>query len=192
MEIIHKYAFLFFLSLVFIPNTHLTQSYATNPPIYSNKHIKTSAYDVTQVHQTKEEWQRQLGALLEEKQDELTASLVCVFPPIEKKKSVETRVYFLPKEGPLSCGASILLKGSLPSEVASFKERLSGFIVDSGDLYATAVTRDNEGKELISVITTSQGRPVLWYLDPLLHCRFAATGDIPPLPQENTRKGYAA
>ena len=192
MKIIHKYAFIFFLSLVFILNTHLTQSYATNPPIYSNKHIKTSAYDVTQVHQTKEEWQRQLGALLEEKQDELTASLVCVFPPIEKKKSVETRVYFLPKEGPLSYGVSILLKGSLPSEVASFKERLSGFIVDSGDLYATAVTRDNEGKELISVITTSQGSPILWYLDPLLHCRFAATGDIPPLPQKNARKGYAA
>ena len=192
MKIIHKYAFLFFLSLVFILNTHLTQSYATNPPIYSNKHIKTSAYDVTQVHQTKEEWQRQLGTLIEEKQDELTASLVCLFPPIEEKKNVETRVYFLPEEGTLSYGVSILLKGSLPSEVASFKERLSGFIVDSGDLYATAVTRDNEGKELISVITTSQGRPVLWYLDPLLHCRFAATGDIPPLPQENTRKGYAA
>ena len=192
MKIIHKYAFIFFLSLVFILNTHLTHSYATNPPIYSNKHIKTSAYDVTQVHQTKEEWQRQLGTLIEEKQDELTASLVCVFPPIEKEKSVETRVYFLPEEGPLSYGVSIPLKGSLPSEVAFFKERLSGFIVDSGDLYATAVTRDNEGKELISVITTSQGRPVLWYLDPLLHCRFAATGDIPPLPQENTRKGYAA
>ena len=192
MKIIHKCAILFSLPLIFIINADLSHSYESEPLFHPNAIFKISDYGRTTIHRTKEEWRHSLGVIREETHDELTASLVCVFPSIEREKSVETRVYFLPEKGPLSYGVSIPLKGSLSSEVAAFKERNAAFIVDSGDLYATAVTRDNVGKKVISVITENQGSPVLWYLDPLLHCRFAATGDIPPLPQENTRKGYAA
>lgn len=192
MKIIHKYAFFYFLALFFILNTNSAHSYAGNTLIHWDKTIKTSAYKLTQVHRTKEEWQRQLGGLFEETLDELTGSLVCVFSPLDNKKSGETRVYFLPEQGPLSYGVSTLLKGAPISEVGSFKEKHTAFIVDSGDLYATAVMHDDDGKTLLSVITTSHGQSILWYLDPLLHCRFVATGDLPPLPQENTRKGYAA
>ena len=192
MKIIHKYTFFYFLTLFFIMSANFTHSYAENIAIHPDKTIKTSAYEFVQVHRTKEEWQNQLGGLYEEARDELTGSLTCVFSPIENKNSSETRVYFLPEQGPLSYGVSTLLKGTPISEVASFKERLAAFIVDSGDLYATAVIQDNDGKTLLSVITASQERPVLWYLDPLLHCRFVATGDLPPIPQEGARKGYAA
>lgn len=184
MKVIHKCALLAVYAFLLIVGALLTRGDAASISRL-NLVAEVSAHDFTRIYETTKEWSRRFDILPKETRDELTGSLIHIFPS-------EVRVYFLPEQGDHSVGVSVALKGDPLLEIASFKKKNAASIVDSGDLYATAVWAGSEGREPLSVITLSEGRAILWHLDALIHCRFIATGDIPAIPQKNARKGYAA